>query len=89
MRVRSKLADVEFRFGSIERKDNELIINSHPDQAMKSRVYVSPADVLAALGKILTSPGAWGFLLGLPYFYWKSKNKKVEGDSTNAPNVRR
>jgi hypothetical protein len=75
MRVRSKLADVEFRFGSIERKDNELIINSHPDQAMKSRVYVSPADVLIALGKMITSPAAWGFFLALPYFYWRSRKR--------------
>lgn len=78
MRVRSKLADVEFRFGGIERKDNDLIINSHPDQTLKSRVYVSPEDVLTALGKIFTSPAAWIFLLGLPFFYWRSKNRKVE-----------
>lgn len=78
MRVRSKLADVEFRFGSIERKDDELIINSHPDQPMKSRVYVSPADVLTVLGKLLTSPAAWVFALGLPYFYWRSEKKKVK-----------
>ena len=78
MRVRSKLADVEFRFGSIERKDNELIINSHPDQAMKSRVYVSPGDVFTVLGKLLTSPAAWGFVLGLPYFWWKERKSKVK-----------
>jgi hypothetical protein len=73
MRVRSKLADVEFRFGSIERKDGELIINSHPDQSMKSRVYISPADVVTVLGKLLTSPGAWGFMLRLPYFLWRAR----------------
>ena len=78
MRVRSKLADVEFRFGSIERQDHELIINSHPDQTLKSRVYVSPGDVLAVFGKLLLSPAAWVFLLGLPYFLWKSKKRKVE-----------
>jgi hypothetical protein len=78
MRVRSKLADVEFRFGSIERKDNELIINSHPDQTMKSRVYVSPADVLTVLGRIVSTPGAWVFLLGLPFFYWRSEKRKVQ-----------
>ena len=76
MRVRSKLADVEFRFGSIERKDNELIINSHPDQAMKSRVYVSPADVLTVLGKVVTTPAAWVFFLGLPFFYWRAKKNR-------------
>lgn len=80
MRVRSKLADVEFRFGAIERKDNELIINSHPDQTMKSRVYLSPADVLTALGKIVTSPAAWVFLLGLPYFWWRARKLKVKSE---------
>jgi hypothetical protein len=77
MRVRSKLADVEFRFGSIERKDDELIINSHPDQPMKSRVYVSAADVLTGLGMLLTSPAAWGFLLRLPYFLWRSRTARA------------
>jgi len=73
MRVRSKLADVEFRFGSIERRGNDLVINSHPDQPLKSRVYVSPQDVLAALGKLVVSPAAWAFLLGFPYFYLRSR----------------
>ena len=78
MRVRSKMADVEFRFGSIERLDKELIINSHPDQTLKSRVYVSPGDALAALGKLLLSPAAWVFLLGLPYFWWKERRKSSQ-----------
>ncbi len=80
MRVRSKLADVEFRFGSIERKGNELIINSHPDQPMKSRVYVSPSDVLTVAGKLIATPAAWVFLLGLPYFWWKDRKLKVESE---------
>jgi hypothetical protein len=73
MRVRSKLADVEFRFGNIERKDDELIINSHPDQPMKSRVYITPGDALTMLGKLVTSPAAWGFLLRLPLYWWRRK----------------
>ncbi len=73
MRVRSKLADVEFRFGSIERKGDELVINSHPDQPMKSRVHVSAADVIAVAGKLLTSPAAWGFMLRLPVYLWRTR----------------
>lgn len=76
MRVRSKLADVEFRFGSMERKGDELIINSHPDQSMKSRVHVTPDDVLAVLCKFVRSPGAWLFVLGFPYFYYRARKKK-------------
>jgi len=73
MRVRSKLVDVEFRFGSIERSGNELVVNSHADQPLKSRIYISPEDVLAALGKLIASRGAWIFLLGFPYFYLRSR----------------
>ena len=80
MRVRSKLADVEFRFGSIERKANELIINSHPDQPMQSRVYVSPTDVLTVACKLVTTPAAWVYLLGLPYFWWRERKLKVKSE---------
>jgi hypothetical protein len=75
MRVRSKLADVEFRFGAIERRDDELVIHSHPDQPMKSRVHVSPADVVTAVGRFATSPAAWGFLLRLPWFLWRARRR--------------
>jgi hypothetical protein len=73
MKVKSKLADVEFRFGPVERRGNDLIINSHPDQPLKSRVYISPQDVLTALCTLAKSPAAWGFLAGFPYFYIKSR----------------
>lgn len=73
MRVRSKLADVEFRFGSIERRGNDLVVNSHADQPLKSRIYISPEDVLTALGKLIASPAAWVFLFCFPYFYLRSR----------------
>ena len=65
MRVRSKLADVEFLVGSIERKGNDLVVNSDPDQPLKSRIYISPADALTLLGKLIRArpPG---------YFSWVS-----------------
>lgn len=76
MRVRSKLADVEFRFGTVDRKGNELIIHSHPDQPMKSRVHVAPQDVLAAAGVLLRSGAFWGYLLCFPYFYFRARRAK-------------
>jgi len=75
MRVRSKLADVEFLVGSIERRGNDLLINSHPDQALKSRIYISPDDALTLLGKLIASPAAWLFLLAFPYFYVRSRRR--------------
>lgn len=75
MKVKSKLADVEFQFGRIERQNNLLVIESHPSQKMKSRVYVSPADVLSFLGKLLSSPSGLLFVVGFPYFYWRSRSE--------------
>ncbi len=71
MRVRSKLADVDFQFGEVKREGDMLIINSHADARMKSRVYVSPDDVTTFLKKFLVSPSAIVFVLGLPYFWYR------------------
>jgi hypothetical protein len=76
MRVRSKLADVEFLFGGVERKDNGLVITSHPSQTMKSKVYVSPQDVTAFLGCLFRSPSALFFVLGLPIFWFRARGDK-------------
>ena len=74
MRVRSKLADVEFLFGDVERKDNGLVITSHPSQTMKSKVYVTPQDVVSFLGCLVRSPSALLFVFGLPVFYFRARN---------------
>jgi hypothetical protein len=73
MRVRSKLVDMEFRFGPIERSGNDLVVNNHASQPLKIRIYISPEDALTALGKLIASPAAWIFLLGFPYFYLRSR----------------
>ncbi len=79
MRVRSKLADVEFRFGEFEYKKDHLIIHSHPEQAMRTKVYVSPDDVVSALGRMLSKPVVWLYLLAFPFFllryHRRHKNK--------------
>lgn len=80
MKVKSKLANVDFEIGSMERKDNLLIITNDPSQPMRSKVYVSPDDVVIFLRKLLFSPSALAFVLGLPYFYYRARkaaaNKK-------------
>jgi threonine/homoserine/homoserine lactone efflux protein len=35
---------------------------------MESKVYVSPDDVLAGLGKALSNPMVWVYFLAFPYF---------------------
>ena len=68
MLVRSKLADVEFEFGEFEYKKDHLILHSAPQQAMKTKVYVSPNDVVSALGQLLKKPGVWLYLIAFPFF---------------------
>jgi len=68
MKVKSKLADIDFEFGLFEYKKDHLIIHSHESQAMQSRVFVSPNDVVSALGKALKNPMVWVYLIAFPFF---------------------
>jgi hypothetical protein len=73
MRVKSKLADIDFQFGEVRRDGSLLVIASHADSKMKSTVYVSPQDVVEFLKRFLISPTAIVFVLALPYFLYKWK----------------
>lgn len=80
MKVKSKLADVDFQFGHFEYKKDHLIIHSHESQTMQSKVYISPDDVVSALGKALSKPMVWVYMLGFPFFlirYHRRKNAKL------------
>ena len=68
MKVRSKLADIDFVFGRFEYKKDHLIVHSDPDQSMESKVYVSPNDVLSGAIKALSNPMVWLYFLGFPFF---------------------
>ena len=68
MKVKSKLADIDFQFGRFEYKKDHLIIYSDPNQSMQSKVYVSPNDVLSAAGKALSNPMVWVYLICFPFF---------------------
>ncbi len=56
MKVKSKLADIDFQFGKFEVKRNHLVIHSHPDQTMQSKVYVSPDDIFSGLVRAFLFP---------------------------------
>mgnify|MGYP001814270620 FL=1 len=68
MKVKSKLADIDFEFGRFEYKKDHLIVHSHESQSMQSKVYVSPNDVVSAAGKALSNPMVWVYLLFFPFF---------------------
>lgn len=79
MRVISKLAQIDFRFGAVIRDGDLLVIESRNDSRMQSTVYISPQDVVEFLKRFLVSPTAILFVLGLPYFLirWKRSHKKL------------
>jgi hypothetical protein len=68
MKVKSKLADIDFEFGRFEYKKDHLIVHSHENQPMQSKVYVSPNDILSAAGKAFSNPMVWVYLLCFPFF---------------------
>lgn len=78
MKVRSKLADIEFLFGRFEYKKDHLIVHSDPQQPMETKVYVSPDDILSALGKALANPMVWVYFLGFPFFLIRYRRRKAQ-----------
>lgn len=71
MRVNSKLAQIDFQFGRVAREGNLLVIDSHANSKMQSKVYISPQDVVEYLKRLLLNPSAILFFLGLPYFLYR------------------
>ncbi len=82
MLVRSKLADVEFEFGEFEYKKDHLIIHSAESQAMKTRVYVSPNDIVNALGRMLRKPMVWLYLIAFPFFLLRYRRRHTAKKKT-------
>ena len=86
MKVHSKLANLEFRFGEFEYRKDHLIIHSAPEQSMQIRVYVSPDDVVSALKKALFNPQVWMYCVGLPFFllrYRRRHRARARGQDGN------
>lgn len=73
MKVRSKLADIEFRIGALAREGDTLVITNDPAQPMRSRVYVTAQDVLEFFRQLLRSPSALVFVLALPWFWLRGR----------------
>jgi preprotein translocase subunit Sec63 len=85
MRVLSKLAQIDFRFGKIKRNKNLLVVESSPDSKMPSTVYISPQDIVEVLKRMLVSPGAILFVLALPYFLyrWNRSDRSIHQGTRN------
>lgn len=76
MKVRSKLADIDFVFGRFAYRKDHLIVYSDPERSMESKVYVSPDDILAGLGKALSNPMVWVYFLGFPFFLLRYRRRQ-------------
>jgi hypothetical protein len=75
MKVRTRLADIDFAFGRFEYKKDHLIIHSHPDQPLETKVYVSPDDIVAGLGRALANPKVWVYFLCFPFFFIRYRRR--------------
>ena len=84
MKVKSKLADIDFLVGAFEYKKDHLIIHSDERQAMRGKVYVSPNDILTALGRALANPMVWVYVLGFPFFLirYRRRHRKRRDDAS-------
>ena len=74
MKVVSRLVNMDFKIGTMSRKDDQLIISSHESQPMKVKVYMSPGDITGFIRAALN----WSvisYILSLPFIYVKHKMK--------------
>ncbi|NOZ73711.1 MAG: hypothetical protein GXP38_17770 [Chloroflexi bacterium] len=77
MKVASKLVKMDFVIGKIERKDQYLIIYSHPDSTIPAKVRMDAVDVWMLLRAMLN----WQvivYLLSLPVLYRRAKHQARE-----------
>ena len=82
MRVISTLAQIDFQFGTVTRDGNVLVIESPADATMRSRVYVSPQDVIEFLKRLVLSPRAIVFVLGMPFFWYRWRRHGADGKTS-------
>jgi len=75
MKVRSKLADIDFVFGKFQYKKDHLIVHSDAERSMESKVYVSPDDIISGVGKALSNPMVWVYFLGFPFFFIRYRRR--------------
>ena len=75
MKVASKLVKMDFVIGKIERKDEYLIIHSHPDSTMPAKVRMDAIDVWSFV-KAMLSWSVISYILALPKLYRQAKAKE-------------
>lgn len=79
MRVYTKLVNMEFIVGSMERDGNNLVIRSDTSKSMPAEVVMSPQDAFSWL-KAALKPSVISFVLALPYLYFKTRGAAPSED---------
>lgn len=96
MKVRSPLATFDVRLGPIERRGGSLVVHSAPGSGLEAEITVPAGEVLALIGRVLVTPAALLFVLGLPFFWLRERlaggapaaapvPRKRAGDDINRP----
>lgn len=71
MKVVSKLANMTLTVGRIYREGNRLVITNEGGEGLPTKVYVRASDIFEALGALLKSLSALGFILFLPWYFFQ------------------
>jgi hypothetical protein len=62
MRVKSSLADIDFRVGEVTHDGDYLFVHSAPGSTLETQIQISPQDARDTLWQLLTHAAVWSFL---------------------------
>ena len=72
MKVASKLVKLDFVVGKIERQDRYLIIHSHPESTMPTKVRMDAIDLWQFI-RAMMNWAVLSYIFALPVLYRKAK----------------
>ena len=78
MKVVSKLVKMDFKIGAMTRKDDQILITSHPSQPMQTKVYMGPEDIMGLL-KAALNWSVVSYAFAWPFLYFKAKKASKNG----------
>ena len=76
MKLYDKTGNTMVEVYKLERRDEDLVMQTNIMESMPVDVYVKPAEAWKLLGLVLK----WGIVSYLPAFIWKAWRKRGEGD---------
>lgn len=89
MRVKSSLADIDFRVGEITREGDYLFVHSAPGSTLETQIQISPQDARDTLWQLVTHAAVWSFLPKMLFAGRAESNELTESSSNKAWQERR